>query len=135
MGTRSLIIVQEKQEDGSIIVYCVLYHQYDGYLNYIGVNLFKFLKKVEYRETGDLAAHIIMYFKRKANKMCKKIGEPQKGYCYLYPTTQTNGFDIEFRYILTVSEKIEVTIDNHGTEKFFGNVKDALKYCKQPEYE
>ena len=44
MGTHSLIIMRVKREDGIYDVYCVLYHQWDGYFyGGIGQRLLEFL--------------------------------------------------------------------------------------------
>ena len=47
MGTRSLIYFQEKRNDGIIVIYIVIYQQYDGYLAVVGRTLATFLKAVK----------------------------------------------------------------------------------------
>ena len=48
MGTHSLIIMRVKREDGIYDVYCVLYHQYDGYFcGGIGQRLLEFLNDMK----------------------------------------------------------------------------------------
>ena len=47
MGTRSLIYFQEKRSDGTIVIYMVIYQQFDGYLAGVGNTLMTFLKAVK----------------------------------------------------------------------------------------
>ena len=46
MGTRSLIYFQARDSDGKVVIYVVIYQQYDGYPEGVGATLAEFLSKV-----------------------------------------------------------------------------------------
>lgn len=78
MGTHSLIIMREQREDGTFVIYAVLYQQYDGYPDGVGKDLLNFLNVMNIvngfgrhdvghkvaNGSGDLFAQIIGLFKK-----------------------------------------------------------------------
>ena len=71
MSTRSLIYFQVKRQDGSIVIYIVIYQHCDGYLAVVGHSLATFLKAVKLVNGFDTVAEqnfsegiiiIIIYF-------------------------------------------------------------------------
>lgn len=73
MGTRSLIYFQEKQNDGTIVIYLVIYQHWDGYLAVVGRTLATFLKAVKVVNGLDAAAVAVNY--NEADIVCNGFGD------------------------------------------------------------
>lgn len=136
MGTHSLIIMRTKV-NGEIIVYTVLYQQFDGYPQGVGKKLLEFLKGmtivngIPFGSTekavngaGDLFAHLVYLFKKKGyyEEMATPDGAKIGG-TYILPPS---GFEHEeYNYIVTVeNDKIKVSI-LEGDEPIDPNVEEA----------
>lgn len=108
MGTHSLIIMQTN-EKGKLIVYAVLYQQYDGYYKgkgSVGTQLFTFLRGMQVvngiplgvntdksaNGAGDLFAQLVSHFKG------RKVG----GAYLVAPSDYQHE---EYNYFVTVDEK------------------------------
>jgi hypothetical protein len=117
MGTRSVIYFQERRKNGRIVIYAVVYQQYDGYLSGVGKELATFLKAVKFIELmvglvvepenvdmiicngfGDLVARFIQKFKKDA---------PYK----FYVSSATLDQDQEYSYyVVNTDEGIRVKV-------------------------
>jgi hypothetical protein len=123
MGTRSLLVFQERYGD-KLLVYVIIYQQYDGYPSGVGKMLSTFLKKVrlingirggepdpekiECNGFDDLVARFIRLHKKDEPGNFYIVPE-QSGYGeeFTYYVTFINGKDLSVK----VNESEEMTLD------------------------
>ena len=110
MGTHSLIIMRVKLDDGSYLIWAVLYQQLDGYFSGVGKTLVQFLSGMvitngikfgEKRKTangpGCLFAQIITLFKTGVGGAYLEQPDVEEGEEYNY-------------YVDVIDKKIEITL-------------------------
>jgi hypothetical protein len=133
MGTRSMVYFEEIK-DGKKVVYVVIYQQYDGYKEGVGLKLAKFLssrtlvngfssehKKHETANgLGCLAAQYIAHVKDGV------------GGFYLCPANSEPGFGIEWCYTVALypDKGLRVHVDD-GNKALEMSVPQFLSYCNE----
>ena len=125
MGTRSLVVLQEKQENGSIIRYVVIYEQYDGDLLNIGLKLATFLKSIRVVNGFHLGDKDV------ANGVgclaAQYIAQNKTGPGGFYIDDSNRALDEEFVYIVTYDAKLkQITVNFDGKEM---TVNDFYNIC------
>lgn len=128
MGTRSLVVFQERDTDGHLIRYVVIYEQYDGYLEGVGFKLASFLKNI--RMVNGIRAD---ERDRVANGMgclaAQYIADSKNGPGQLYIEDCSRSLDEEFNYVVTYDRTLgEFIINvNNGENK---TVEEFYDMCK-----
>lgn len=140
MGTHSLIIMRVKNPNGTYIIYAVLYQQYDGSPEGVGVGskLFNFLNNMKivngirssYADqkvangAGDLFAQIVGLFKTQVGGvyLAEPIDEELE----------------EYNYYVTVDENNKILISVTSSERevvFSGTAEEMLTFFELDEDE
>lgn len=138
MGTRSLVQLAVRGDDGKLTVYAVIYNQYDGHYDGIGAILARFLKgavivngielgsKVnQFNGAGDLFARVFALLKQSPYQI---------GRCYLTdPTLECvageDWIEYVYRIIVDPNNQIIFTAETEGEPSFTGSADDyIIKY-------
>jgi hypothetical protein len=135
MGTHSLIMMREKQQDNTYVVYAVLYQQFDGGPTVVGAQLCRLLSELKITNglpvgekggyangAGCLFAQIISYFKIEA------------GGSYLI--NPNNVVPEEWNYCVDVNNMDVILSVTEGTTMLYtGGVKDCQTHFNMDPYQ
>jgi hypothetical protein len=123
MGTHALVRFQEQRTDGKIDVYVVIYFQYDGYLDGVGMDLYQFITSKpivngytdEFKEFNGYDCMIAQYiakFKRGAGNMYMCPANVIMDEHYNYTVTYNKSSkDPNMKFLFTVNDSKDMSLD------------------------
>lgn len=138
MGTHALVLFCKRNLNNKLVRYVLVYHQYDGYLSGVGLQLAKFLTSIDYIRNG-FSLQDVDKLGRIANGMECMVAQ----YIALHKT-QVGGFYIQpieepliAEYVYTViydemRQTTNVTVE-YGSVKKEMTASEFFNYCTQPE--
>ncbi|MHA2064318.1 MAG: hypothetical protein ACXABY_08055 [Candidatus Thorarchaeota archaeon] len=118
MGTRSLIYFQERDSDGTIVIYVVIYQQWDGYpQGGVGERLATFLKNAVLVNGVPYPAPEMKEEKFMCNgfddlvaRFIRKHKEDKAGGFYIYPAIPNQDQDYNY-YVTNTDDGIKVKVN------------------------
>lgn len=137
MGTRSLIIMRVQNRDGTYRIWCVIYQQFDGYVDGVGTRLINFLSKVRMvngipmgKDTTNMAngagclfAQIITHFKAGV------------GGCYISIPDEEDLEEYNYYVDVSTDNNLSLIIKHHDEVLFSGVMEEALHFISKGDEE